>query len=75
MDTADLSETLLSTTTHGVHIPVNKSAGSHRCEDVISQRHDAAGNYLCEIGTSFRWKLKFFPVQNTDEYYLQAIRI
>jgi len=57
MDTADLSETLLSTTTHGVHIPVNKSAGSHRCEDVISQRHDAAGNYLCEIGTSFRWKL------------------
>jgi hypothetical protein len=54
MEGADLSETLLYTSTHGIHIPENKSAGSHRCEDVISQRHDAAGNYLCEIRPSFK---------------------
>ena len=67
MEAAELFETLLSTTTHGVHIPQNKSVGSHRCEDVIFQRLDVAGNYLREIGPSFRRKLKFFPVQNTDE--------
>jgi len=57
MEAAELSETLLSTSTHNVHIPENKSAGRHRCEDVISERHDAAGNYLCEIRPSFGWKL------------------
>jgi len=54
VEAEELSETFLSATTHGVHIPENKSAGSHCCEDVIYQRHDAAGNYLCEIRPSFR---------------------
>jgi len=75
VEATELSETLLSTTTHGAHIPQDKSAGSHCYEDVIYQRHDAAGNYLWEIRPSFRWKLKFFPVQNTDEDYLLVIRI